>query len=147
MSGIEDLINAANNNIIGISRICTQYVPNKGHITVTTIGPVDRDGQHHGICIIYSGVVSTIMYFNNGSACFNKPVLIKRVGEMYKGYINNNFYYCWLGLLTFLGRSSNKTINSIFSINGNFINGIIDCTKEVEMHYLNGDVYYYKYYI
>uniref|UniRef100_A0A6C0I277 Uncharacterized protein n=1 Tax=viral metagenome TaxID=1070528 RepID=A0A6C0I277_9ZZZZ len=142
---MESLINAAENNNIGISKKFLQHTPNGEYITITIRGPVNKDGQHHGICIIYSGVVSTIMYFNNGSACFDKPVLIKRVGEMYKGYINTNFQYHGSGLLTFLGMAKHKTPDSIFSINGSFINGGIDCEKKVEVHYLNGDVvYYYK---
>jgi hypothetical protein len=142
---MDSLINAAeNNNDIGIPIQFLQHTPNGGYITITIRGPVNKAGQHHGICIIYSGVVSTIMEFNNGSACFDKPVLVKRVGEMYKGYINTNFQYHGSGLLTFLGLAKHKTINSIFSINGSFINGNIDCKKEVEIHYLNGDVYYNK---
>lgn len=102
------------NNITGVFKTHLQYIPNTGFINVTVNGPVDTYGQHNGVCIIYSGRVSTIMHFTNGSACFDKPVLVKRIGEMYKGYINNNFSYHGSGLLTFLGLAKTKTIHSIF---------------------------------
>lgn len=150
--GIQGLIAAAEANELIAStesnafnnvakKVYVQNKTNGDFINFTVSGPLDENDQHHGICILFSGYVSTIMYFNSGSACFDLPVLIKRVGEMYQGYINKNFCYHGLGLLTFLGLSKNKTHNSIFSINGFFIDGVIDCTKEVEIHYLNGNIY------
>ena len=141
--GIQELIAAAEANSFNnvAKKVYVQNKANGDFINFTVSGTLDEKGQHHGICILFSGYVSTIMYFNSGSACFDLPVLVKRVGEMYQGYINKNFYYHGLGLLTFLGLSKNKTHNSIFSINGSFLDGVIDCTKEVEIHYLNGNIY------
>jgi hypothetical protein len=126
-------------NIIAKSYIQEDLISKK-KILVTVSGPVDKNGQHHGICKIYSENVYVFMYFDNGSACFYKYVLVKRLGELYKGAINNCFCYHGLGHLTFV-KCPNSTPNSIFSINGYFENGSIDCSKEVEIHYINGDIY------
>jgi hypothetical protein len=138
---VEYLLYAANNPHNSTDYHYMQNIPNTNiFITATVRGPVDTYGQHHGICTVFYENIEAVMYFNNGCACFNKCVLIKKPDRLYHGFINNYFSYHGMGILTFL-QSSNCSPNSIFSINGHFETGNIDCTKEVEIHYLNGDVY------